>query len=79
MQRFINGLNDGIGLPKHVTVPESQDTKAVRSEKRVKVGIVGRLGRVLAAIQFDDDQCFQANEIADVTADRMLTPELETA
>src|SRR5712664_3648880 len=28
MQCFINGLDDGIGLPEHVAVPESQDAKA---------------------------------------------------
>jgi hypothetical protein len=46
-------------------------------QNRVTVGVVGCVHHVLAAIQLDDDQCFQANEIANVTADRMLSPELE--
>jgi hypothetical protein len=32
---------------------------------------------MLAAVQFDDDRRFEANEVADVTADLMLAPELE--
>lgn len=32
---------------------------------------------MLAAVQFDDDQCLQAREVADVEADLMLPPELE--
>jgi len=34
---------------------------------------------VLAAVQLDDYRCFQANKIADVRANRALTPELEAA
>ena len=40
--------------------------------------IIARLRHVLAAIELDDDRCFETNKIADVTTDLALAPELET-
>jgi hypothetical protein len=34
---------------------------------------------VLTAVQLDDHRCFQAHKIADVRANRALTPEFEAA
>ena len=39
--------------------------------------IIARLSYVLAAIELDNDRCFEANEVANVTTDLMLSPELE--
>ena len=39
--------------------------------------IVARLSHVLAAVELDDDRCFETNEVTDVTTNLTLSPKLE--
>jgi hypothetical protein len=77
MQRFQNGLHNGIGLRKHIAVTEAKDAKAVRSEERVALLVVRRLRHMLAAVEFDDNGSFQTDEITDIATNRALPAKLE--
>ena len=79
MQCLEDGFDDGVGSRQHVTIPETQDPKAGRSQDSVTVGIVGRVQDVLAAVDLDDDRCLETDEVADEPAYRVLPTELEAA
>jgi hypothetical protein len=64
-------------LRQHSAIPETQDTKAVRSKEGITIGVVGRVHDVLASIDLYDNRCFQAGEVANVPPYRMLPSEFE--
>ena len=79
MQCLEDSFDDGVGSRQHVTIPETQDPKAGRSQDSVTVGSVGRVQDVLAAVDLDDDRCLETDEVADEPAYRVLPTELEAA
>src|SRR5262245_53985156 len=78
VQRFVDGLENDIGLREDVVVPEAQNAKASRSENAIASCVVARLFDVLASIQLDDHSSVRAGEVTDVGADGVLPTELET-
>ena len=62
---------------KDIGVPETQDAKPIGSQEIVSPGVVRRVLGVLAAVEFDNDSGFEADEIADVATDWTLSAELE--
>jgi len=77
MQRFEDCFENVVYLQQHIGVPESENAKAARPEKRISASIIWRLLDVLAAVQLDNEIHIEANEVADVITDLMLSPELE--
>jgi hypothetical protein len=77
MQRFEDGLDDGIQMRKDVDVPETNDPETRGSEKFVSPNIVGKTPSVLTAIELYDQPAFDRGEVANVEADLMLPAELE--
>jgi hypothetical protein len=57
-------------------IPETHDAKALGLEERVSLGIIFSLFSVLTAVQFNNELCFNTNEISDVTTNRILPLEL---
>jgi hypothetical protein len=53
-------------------IPEPEDLKSLCRKKRIACGIIALSRCMLAAIEFDDQSSFQANEIDDVTPDGVL-------
>jgi hypothetical protein len=78
MQRFVDGLEDVIHACENVLVPEAHHSIAIRPEKGVASGIVARLLDLLVAIQLDDETRLDTREIADVWADRVLSPKFSS-
>lgn len=67
-------LKNGFGFVKNLSVPESQHFEALCLQPLITVLI--RFGcRVLTTINFNNQLCFEANEICDVRSDRMLATE----
>ena len=77
MQRLEDRLHDALCPGKNVSIPESQDAVTVRPNERIATLVVVRLLNVLTAIQFNDDRCFEADEIANEGAEGPLPAELE--
>ena len=70
-------LGQHIGGPQqHVVVPESEDAERVLANPAVALDVVARV-EVLAAIQFHHQTTFDAGEVDDVSADRVLAPETQ--
>jgi hypothetical protein len=63
-------------IRKHVVVPETHDPKAIFREPPIAPLISFRPG-VLAAINFQNQSLFEAEEVGDVGSNRDLTPKLE--
>ena len=57
---------------KHLAIPESKHSVAVRLQKGGASFIFMRKKRVLAAIEFNDETPFDRAEVGEVRADRML-------
>jgi hypothetical protein len=68
-----------VGSRQHIVVPEAQHTQSASfqcsSPRFVARGVV----KVLASVQLDDQPQFRAIEVDEVTRDRVLSAELETA
>ena len=65
-----------IDVSEHVVVPETQDDESSFFQRSSACRIVlDRIG-MLAAVEFDDYATFEANEIEDVVAVRMLATKL---
>jgi hypothetical protein len=60
-------------------VPESKDPEAPGTQHTVAPTVVARALLVLPAIQLDNQAMFNADEVDDVWADRMLPSELRSA
>ena len=78
-QCFEDGLKYDVRLSEDIIVPETEHAEPVRSDKGVATFIVGGLFNMLTSIQLNDDGSFQANEVANVTANRVLAAEFEAA
>ena len=79
MQGLENRIEDLRGSRHRVAVPEAENTEAGRPQKAIAARVVRRPIDMLTSIQFDDDRCLDADEVADVEPDRMLTAEPESA
>ena len=77
MQRFEDRLQDTVHTRQHIGIPESQDAKALRSQKSIPMRVVELLIHTLTAVEFDDDRSFQTYEVADEGINRMLPSEFE--
>ena len=77
--RFFDLLEDCFNLILHLIVLESQYSDTTRLQKPGPLGIARRLCGfgMNAAIQFDGEALFEAKEIQDKTAIRMLPPEFQ--
>jgi hypothetical protein len=64
-----------VGIRKHVVVPETRDTVTLVDEPTLTYR-VALIGRMLAAIDFDDQPQLATDEVDDITSDRILTDEL---
>jgi hypothetical protein len=71
----MNGHQHGFSLLKHLIVPIPQDDIALAAKPRVALPI--RLASVLAAVGFEHELVFHADEIDDVRAKRHLAFELQ--
>jgi len=60
-------------------IPETQDSEAVRSEKRAANLVFGGLVGVLSTVDFNDQFSLKRAEIDEVGADRMLAAEFHRA
>jgi hypothetical protein len=78
LRRFEDRLRDAGGPGEHVSVPEAQNAETLTPQETIAMQIVRDLINVLTTIQLDDDGRFQADEIADISADGMLSSEFET-
>lgn len=78
MQCLEDGLYNLIGPGEDVTVPESQNPKSCGAQKVIPSGVIRDLLQMLAPVQLDDDQRFDASEVANIQAHLMLATELES-
>jgi len=70
-------FHDRFQFVQHLIVPQSHNPKARMSQSPIASFISGRI-HVLTAIYLDHQLDFQANEIKDEIAKRMLAPEFMT-
>ena len=66
----------GFGVFEDIVVPEADDFVALGVEPGGAAGVVGNLVGVLAAVDFDDQAAFVAEEVDDVGADGGLPADL---
>jgi len=73
-----DGSQDAIAFGKCLAVAEAQYVEAVRAQRGTALGIGGHgIGLVvLTAIELDDQPGFDAGEVREVRADRVLAAEL---
>ena len=76
VQGLENGFDDRLGAGENVAIPEAQDAQAACSQEGVAGGVVGSLRHVLMAVELDDQCGLEADEVADVGAERALAAEL---
>ena len=79
MQRLEDGFDDTVRSSQHITIPESQDSKTFAPQEGISIEVLRSPVEVLAAIQFDNDPSFEADEVTDVDANWMLAPEFVAA
>lgn len=77
----MNGVENGINVSHHFAVGEAQDMKTLAFEIGCtpKVVSYSLIGRVLAAVDFDDKPRPEAAEIGNVSTDRNLASEMRAA
>jgi len=78
-EEFLDLGQDFVAVLQHLVIPKSQDTVAVRFEKRATNLIFGGLVGMLAAIDFDDQLSLNRAEIDEVRTDGMLAAEFHVA
>jgi hypothetical protein len=76
-QRRQNCLEHAFGVGEDVVVPESQHALALTLEPFGSLGVRLVVG-VLTAIGLDNQMMLGADEVDDISADGVLSPELET-
>jgi hypothetical protein len=69
-------MQDSLHIPHHLVVPESKHQKALSSQERGSRSVLLSLGRMMAAVDLDNDHPLRATEVHDVRPDRVLAPEL---
>ena len=75
-QRRRDHLEHAVDIPEHVIVPETEDGEAARFDRGGAIGV--GFGRMLAAVQLDDQLRRNAGEVRDMAADGILTAEFMT-
>jgi hypothetical protein len=78
MQRVENHFDHPFLVPQHFVVPESQDAKSLCFEPRGTNLIIALRFGMRGPIELDDEPFSEANEIGDVTVDRLLAAETES-
>ncbi len=63
----MKAFEHSVGLGQDVVVPEAQDLEALGLQPGVALAVIGA-ALMLAAIQFDHQPRFQADEVQDVAA-----------
>jgi hypothetical protein len=71
-----NLVDDGGELSANLGVPEAQDLIALSSQPLISTIIFLLTSSVLTSVDFDDDAKFDAAEVGEVGADRMLATKL---
>jgi hypothetical protein len=64
-------FKNAVDISDHLVVPKAKHFEAMLDEPTV-ADCVTLVGGVLAAIDFDDEPCFAAQEVDDVRTDRLL-------
>jgi hypothetical protein len=64
---------------QHFVIPESQHSKSVLFEDCGSMVVLRHAIGVLAAIELNDQPCFDTCEVNDVSGNRQLSAELEVA
>jgi hypothetical protein len=80
-QSFVDHRENAFQIPIDFIVPESKNIEALAREVTIPSGVALRVSIevVLAAINFNDQLVFQANEIHDEIVAWSLTPKVITA
>ena len=65
-----------LAIFQNIIVPESHDVKAIQPQRSRSHLIVFHVIGMLAAVEFNDEPSFQANEIHDKTKHWKLAPKL---
>ena len=72
------GEYNAINIIRHFVVPKADDFVAERVQVFCSFLIILFLFQMLTSIQFDDKFLFNADEVGDVVANRMLSSEIDT-
>jgi hypothetical protein len=73
-ERFDDRLQYAGAVGENLVVPEAENAPALRSQRGVSAVVVAGAG-MLAAIGFDDQASFKADEIDNIRGDRKLASE----
>jgi hypothetical protein len=79
LQKFNNAFEHAIHLKQHFLIPEAQHPETRLLNEPRPHCVTHNALCVLPAVQLDYQAAFQASEIGDVLADRMLAAKLEPA
>jgi hypothetical protein len=71
-ERGDDDFDDGLNVVKHIVVPETKHSVPLSLEPGCSHVIVGLLVIVLASIDLDDKPLLQADEVHDVSPERVL-------
>lgn len=78
-----DGIDDSrehhFGFAQHIMVPEAEDPKPLRFEKRRPLLVVLRPLGVLPAVEFDDEAHLHAAEVSDERANRHLSSKFRSS
>jgi hypothetical protein len=71
-----DGFPNAFDISKYIIIPKTQHAVAMTDEPSISDDITF-VGRVLAAIDFDDKSLFAAHKVNDIGTDRLLADEFE--
>jgi hypothetical protein len=71
-----DGLFDGVNLAEDLIVPVPHDTKPLRLQPGIALGVGGNALRVMTAVQLNDQLLFKADKVNDIRPYGLLPPEL---
>jgi hypothetical protein len=72
-----HNLNNRLSLAQNLMIPKSQDRESVPLQPAIASSVMG-VGKMLSAVDLDDQPGFEADEVGDKATDRRLAAELET-
>jgi hypothetical protein len=76
MQGLVDRVENSVRVGEDVAIPEPQAPKTEGSQERVPMQVLRRPLDVLTTVKFNNEPGLETNEVADIDADGMLTPEL---
>jgi len=76
-QRILDAAYDRVDVVQDVVVPEAQDTIALRFQEFGSPVVLLGLCKMLAAVQFDNQLCLRRAEVDNISADGVLSAELD--